>query len=57
MQQLPDNFTVGGVELLLEQLQRDDELRSALPGPVLDQVTETVQALRNEVRRMRLSLN
>ena len=53
----PDNFTVGGVELLLEQLQRDDELRSALPGPVLDQVTETVQALRNEVRRMRLSLD
>ncbi len=53
----PDNFTVGGAELLLEQLQRDDELRSALPGPVLDQVTETVQALSNEVRRMRLWLS
>ena len=53
----PDNFTVGGVELLLEQIQKDEELRLALPGPVLDQVTETVQAFDRDVRRMRLSLS
>jgi len=51
----PDKFTVGGADFLLERLRKDDELREALSAPVADQVIQSVQELRRNVRRMRLS--
>jgi len=53
----PDNFTVGGADLLLEQLTQDDELLKALPDPWRDEVIQKVQGLRRQVRRMRLSVS
>ncbi|GAB4535005.1 MAG: hypothetical protein Kow0063_18760 [Anaerolineae bacterium] len=51
-----DNFTVGGAEFLLEKLRKDDELRAAFPDSLLDQVIQSVETLRRDVRRMRLSI-
>jgi len=51
----PDKFTVGGADFLLERLRKDDELREALSAPVADRVVQSVQELRRNVRRMRLS--
>jgi hypothetical protein len=51
----PDKFTVGGADFLLDRLRKDNELREALSDPVTGQVVQSVQELRRNVRRMRLS--
>jgi hypothetical protein len=51
----PDNFTIGGVEFLLDQLRQDDELRDALSVPLTERVVQSVQDLYHNVKRVRLS--
>ena len=51
-----DNFTVGGVEFLIRQIENDEEFCEALKANDLNHVLKSVQTLRRDVRRKRLSI-